>query len=295
MNYQYEYSNRITLEWLIKHMPQFLFPDLSKKKGRIKKPFSGVVASSNKHPVGLILSTYDQTGATARIHSCWVHPSHRGRRVGTQLFYKLEKMLKQEGCAQLDGHFRSHWPSVPIIKKLLAGQKWTEPEVDLLMVKGETSKAMRVLLNKETPLPEGYSIFPWTELTEEEKASILHKKQAEDWYPDMLNPFVYEQSINPATSIGLKYQGEVMGWLVSHLISNDTNEFTNIFVDSSHRLFKLTAILMREATLRLVESGTPNYVIAAKADNRVMSRFMLRNWEETECFITRSFYSKKEL
>lgn len=295
MSYQYQYSNQIGLDWLIQNMQQFLFPDLSRKKDRIKKAFSGVVASANQHPVGLILSTYDQSGKTARIHSFKVLPSHRNQGVGKRLLQELEATLAQEGCTQLDGYFRSHWQSADALRALLAGQGWQEPQEDLVIVKGAAKDALPILLPSDTPLPEGYHLTPWTEITDAEQAFIKQKKHIENWYPDMLTPFVYEHSINPVASFAVRYQDEIVGWVVSHLISPTLNEFVSIFIDEKHRPFRLTHIMMRRLIDALIEAGIPDYLITAKADNRVMSRFLIRNWQPTQCFITRSYHSWKPL
>ena len=69
MNFEYQISDKVTLHWVIDKMPQFLFPDLSKKKDRIDKMMTGVIATLDKKPVGLLLSTDDHTATNFRIHS----------------------------------------------------------------------------------------------------------------------------------------------------------------------------------------------------------------------------------
>ena len=72
----YQFSDQITIDWLVKNIPQFLFPDLSKQQTRIQKPFIGVLAINNRQPIGLILASSALTQANYRIHSFLVHPSY---------------------------------------------------------------------------------------------------------------------------------------------------------------------------------------------------------------------------
>jgi GNAT superfamily N-acetyltransferase len=295
MDYSYEYSNAISLGWVMKHIPQFMFPDLSKKKDRIKKMFCGVIATSDKTPVGLILSTFGRTKAEARIHSYLVHPEHRNRGIGTRLLHELEKNLINEGCRSVDGTFRSHWKSAEDLQKILAKDGWTKPEQDLIIVRGETKKVLKLFMDDRLQLPDGYAFTPFTGLSNEEKNLIREKKKNKNWYPDILDPFIYEDTINPVSSLALKYHDIVIGWVISHLISKDLNEFTSLFIDADHRSFKLAHLLMRETINRVHDHGIKNFLITSKSDNYVMARFLIRHAPHTGVFFTKTFYISKQL
>ncbi len=295
MNYQYQYSHKITLDWVVKNMPQFLFPDLSRKKDRIKKPFSGVLASLDQKPIGLILATFDQSGLIARVHSFIVHPDHRGKGVGATLLRELEKNLLREECRQVEGYFREHWRSLKYLKKILEKQGWTSPKEELVVVRGEAVKVTRLFMDDRLVLPEGYRFMPFSALSRKEKERIKEKKRTKNWYPDYLDPFIYENTINTATSLILKYREEVVGWVVSHLITKELNEFTNLFLDQAHRSYKLAHLLMRETINLQVATGTPYFLITSKANDNPMARFLIRHAPHTGVFFTKSLRSAKIL
>ena len=293
--YQYQFSDKVGLEWVMKNMPQYLFPDLSKKKDRIKKPFVGVVASLKKAPVGLILASYDQPRENARVHSFLVHPKHRNKRVGSTLIKKLEESVKAAGIKNIDIYFRSHWNSRNFLERILEAAEWSTPKEDLIIVKGLAKKVLNLFMHDKIGLSQGYSFAPFTGLSQKDIQHIKERKTSEDWYLDYLDPFVQNETIFAPGSIALKYDGKVIGWVISHLIGPDLNEFTALFVDTNHRPFKLAHLLMREAIMRQDHAGITNFLITSKTDNYVMSRFLLRHAKETEVFLTKSLQSFKKL
>lgn len=295
MDYDYQYSNQIALPWVIKNMKQYLFPDLSKKKDRFKKLLCGVIASENRQPVGLILSSFGQTREEARIHSFVVHPDHRNKGVGTSLLSELEKNLANEGCDRIDGTYREHWKSLDALKAVLLKNGWASPTKDLIIVRGEAEKVLKLFVNSELTLPDGFALIPFSDISLAQKERIVSKKKTSDWFPDILNPFTLSETINRVTSLALIYENEVRGWVISHLIAPDLNEFTSLFVDPELRSFKLAHLMMRDTIYRQHRDGVKNFLITSKTDNYVMSRFLIRHAPHTGVFYTTTFHSEKRL
>lgn len=295
MMYRYQYSNQIALDWVIENLPHFLFPDISKKKDRIQKLFSGVLATRDQQPVGLMLATYGQSPTQARIHTFAVHPDHQKQHVGTEMLKTLEDNLKQEGCLLLEGYYRSHWGSVPALTQMLANNGWETPKQDLVIVRGEPHQTLHLFPKEPLPLPDGYSFGQFVDLTAADRAYIKAKKEQENWYADEFDPFVYEDSINPRSSLVVRHEGKVMGWVISHLITKDTNEFTSLFIDNNHRPFRLAHLLVRETITRQHEDEIPYFLITSKADGNPMVRLLLRHIPTHDVFASSAYYSRKKL
>ncbi len=295
MEYQYEYSDKIALPWVVKNLPTFLFPDLSRKQSRIRKTMVGVVASLDKQPVGLVLATFGNTVKNARIHSFKVHPDHRNKGIASQLLSTLEQNLKDAGCTRVDGSYRQHWKSVPAVQKLLGKNEWSAPKEELIIVKGRAENVLKLFMERELELPEGFSFKPFAGLSEKHRAEIKKRKKEEDWYPDVLDPFVYGESINPVTSLALMHGDHVVGWVMSHQVAPGLNEFTSLFIDKDVRSYKLAHLLMRETIFRQHDHGIPEFMITAQRENSVMSRFLIRHADETGVFFTRTYRTFKNL
>ncbi len=295
MDYQYQYSNKIGLPWVLKNIPHLVFPNLEKKKDRFKKLFQGVIATLDKKPIGLILSTTDNLGNSARIHSYFVLPEHRDQKVGNQLLRTLELALINDGVKSINAYYRSHWKNLPQLNRIFTNQNWNEPYEDLILVKGETKKVLKLFMSNKIQLPDKIHFTPWDQLTGEQITYIKKRKQEDNWYLDYLDPFVLADTIYPTASLALVQEGLVIGWVISHLISPETNEFTSLFIDAGQRQFKLAHLLMREAINRQHKDNIPNFLITSKTDNYVMSRFLIRHAPHTDVFFTRSFKVEKVL
>jgi GNAT superfamily N-acetyltransferase len=294
-DYQFQFSEKVSLGWVIEKMPNYLFPDISKKKDRINKNFLGVIATLDKIPVGLLLASDDHTGKQVRLHSLVVHPGHRNKGVGTTLFSSLETAIRTRGATKMDLYFRSHWKSREFLERILEHAGWSTPLEDLIIVKGLAKKVLKLFMHDRIQLAEPYQFVPFLQLSEADISYIKKRKAEENWYLDYLDPFVQGSSIFDAGSIALKYDNLVVGWVISHLIAPELNEFTALFVDAKHRPFKQAHLLMREAIVRQDAAGIPNFLITSKTDNFVMSRFLLRHAEETGVFLTKAYHSTKAL
>ena len=295
MAFEYQISEKVMLDWVVNKMPQFLFPDLSKKKTRILKPMTGVIATHESKPAGLLLSSDDNTGKNYRIHSFMVHPQFRNQGIGTELIRQLETYLRQKGAQKLDLYFRSHWKYENHLKKILKQSGWSDPVEDLIIVRGEAGKVIKLFVHDRLVIPDDYLIEPFMDLNEKDRNYIKEKKIKENWYLDYLDPFVQENTICRPASLLLRKNGLVVGWVISHLIADDLNEFTALFIDAGNRPFKLAHLLMRAAITRQQAAGISRFLITSKTDNYVMSRFLLRHAPETGVFITRSLYTSKDL
>ncbi|NND05305.1 MAG: GNAT family N-acetyltransferase [Saprospiraceae bacterium] len=292
--YNYQFSDKIGLPWVIKKMPQFLFPDLSKKKDRIQKPFSGVLGSMDRSPIGLVLSTRDQEGTSARIHSLLVHPHYRNQQIAFNMLTLLEKELVKKGVTQIDGYFRSHWKSAEHITSLLKKMQWSAPKEALTIVRGLAVNALRVFSQDKSDLPDGYSFISYDRLQSNEKEWILAQEQ-EQWYPSHLNPFQNPSTIYAPSSIFLKYENKIVGWVITHLVAPELNEFTSLFIDPSHRTFRIAHRLMHEGIDQQVRTGIKNFMITARTDNKIMSRYVQRHRQTANLLLTRSMHAKKQL
>lgn len=295
MEFDYQISEKVALDWVIKNLPQFLFPDLSKKKERIQKPMIGAIATFEKKPVGLILATDDNTGKNYRIHSFLVHPDYRKGGVGSALIKNLESYLVGKNGSKIDLYYRAHWPSGPYLEKLLLRQGWSSPVEDLIIVRGEAEKVNKLFMHDRLELPEQYSIEPLLHISPQDRKYITARKQKDDWYLDYLDPFLQPETICGAASLVIRKDGSIVGWVISHLVAPDLNEFTALFIDPENRPYKLAHLLMREAITRQQRAGIKHFLITSKSKNYVMSRFLLRHAEETGVFITRSLHSVKSL
>jgi GNAT superfamily N-acetyltransferase len=215
-------------------------------------------------------------GRTAEIVSLVVRSDARGRGLGKLLLASVEAELEGRRVASVDLLFRETWAHTDALRSLLAGRGWSTPRTEVVLA-GTDDRFLGQPWLRERPLPAGYEIFAWTELTVAERRAIVRRQQREAWYPESLSPFQMEERIAPEVSVGLRHRGAVVGWLVVHRATDEVLQYTALFVEPGHgkvgRGLPLVAAAARRQTR---DTDVPRAIFMVRADNTRMLRLLDR-------------------
>ena len=182
--------------------------------------YIAISAEDNQEILGLTMGKIDYKKNIGEVLSLFVIPEYRRQGIGNQLLVALETEFRGKICQQIDLIYIPN-QTIIALEKIFQKNAWSKPKARMLIGLGEreTIKNMPWLwLNLDQKLPLGYEIFPWGELTSKER-TILEKSL---WYPDILSPFTEEDIIEPINSLGLRYNHQVVGWMITHRISENT-------------------------------------------------------------------------
>jgi len=258
---------------VLQHYEDLTFPPVARRLA--VKPAAGAwwgaVALDERGPVGLALV---ETGSprdpdTAQLFSLAVVPGHRRRGLGGALSAAAERLARDAGALAIEGAYRTSWRSRRAIEALLAGRGWSAPETRMVLARGETAFARAYLRAPAPELPPEAEIFTWEELTAAERERILERQREDPWFPAILTPFQEEPRLEPTISVGLRWQGEVAGWLICHRVAFDTLQYSASFVREDLRGRGLGAALMREGVRRrLADPDIRHAILAIDARNR---------------------------
>jgi uncharacterized membrane protein len=161
-------------------------------------------------------------GSLLILLSVFVEPTYRFQGVGTDLMTRLEQELIFRGCTDAKLIYTSGQPTTPAFERLLQKCNWTPPKPRMLVCKSSIDKIVHAPWMQKTKLPDSYSIFPWSEITEAERLALQKPEERFPWIPETLIPFIHEENFEPLNSLGLRYQGELVGWMITHRVSVDT-------------------------------------------------------------------------
>lgn len=141
----------------------------------------------------------------------------------------------------------------------------------MLLARGETGLARHLLRMPAPELPEEAEIFTWQELSSAEREGILERQRRDVWFPEVLTPFQEEPRLEPTISVGLRWRGEVAGWMICHRVAFDTLQYSAFFVREDLRERGLGRALLREAVRRRLADPDLRYaILAVDARNRRM-------------------------
>lgn len=192
----------------------------------------GVVALAGRQPVALALAAIPVDARDeAELLSLFVHPQWRGRGIGTGTLQHLEVELARLGVGRVEGTYTTGKPAIPILEHLFEKLGWDAPAVRTISVRFTPEEARRTPWYARNLLPKGSEVFAWRDLTPAEITELKSSNAAAPWIAPGLEPWSHAQfGYEPDTSVGLRYRGRVVGWVINHRIWNDTVRFTCSFM-----------------------------------------------------------------
>jgi GNAT superfamily N-acetyltransferase len=237
-------------------------------------------AAYSEHPIGLALAKVgsDEQGEdSAEILSIFVAASHRCRGIGKALLTAMEDELYQRGCRKILLVYRTGKPTTPALECLLQQCQWSTPQTRLLMFQATPKRMMEAPWIHKVSLPTSFSIFLWTELTKTERMIIQHNQEIKQWYPESLSPFQDEEIIESSNSLGLRYKGEIVGWMITHRFAPDTIRYTALFVRQDFQKMGRAISLLAKAINLHNSSNIPEGLFVVDPENKFMLRFVNRH------------------
>jgi GNAT superfamily N-acetyltransferase len=223
-----------------------------------------VGAYAGEQPIALALAIIDPAAQVAELLSLFCQASHRKRGLGTALLTLLEDELKERGCRSVSCAWSSGVTGAAAVERIFQKRGWSPPRPRMLLCTADKGimeapffhppiyhRIQRTLANAK--------IFPWIEVTEADRASILHRQNESPWIPSDLLPWLHEENLEPLTSVGIRIDGEVMGWLITNRLSALAVRYTCSFIRRDYALRGGIVMLYREAIWRQHErlpSGT---------------------------------------
>lgn len=195
----------------------------------------GVVARVAGTPVGLVLAEWPQQleSGPPEVLSIFVRASMRGRGLGRLLLAAIaQEALDRRGASVLEAVYTTGKPSIPVLEHLFAQQGWDTPERRSLTVRFTPAEARATPWYGRTGLlPDGATVFPWAELTVAERHQLMTSNAEAPWIPNSLQPWRHDGvGFDPISSVGLRYGGAVVGWVINHQVDARTVRFTCSFM-----------------------------------------------------------------
>jgi GNAT superfamily N-acetyltransferase len=198
---------------------------------RVVQP-TGVVAVRGGELVGMALAELpvEQQGKPELL-SLFVQAHARGHGTGTALLEALEDHLAAQGVTRIETVYMTGGAGIPAFERVLWKRRWEAPTARTVTVRFTPESAARARWYGRVRLPAEYEIFPWSELRDEERAEMLRSNAAEPWVAPGLEAWAHDQrGFDSVSSVGLRYHGKVVGWVINHPVSRDVVRFTCSFM-----------------------------------------------------------------
>ncbi len=192
----------------------------------------GTVAFLGNAVAGLALAENPLEGDDPpELLSVFVHAAYRGHGAATALVAEVEAGLARAGATRVQAVYMSGRPEIRAMERVFAKRGWTTPAMRTITVRFTPEEAATTAWYGKVDLPSEFEIFPWTELKTEERTQIQESQARERWIATGLEFWRHDAyPFDPVSSVGLRYRGEVVGWVINHPISATTLRFTCSFM-----------------------------------------------------------------
>ncbi len=204
-----------------------------------------------------------------------VASEYRNRGIGTTLLKRVEDESRKRKCGKMSIGFRKVEKEFETAKRLLVKCGWDLPEIHGYSYRTTIERFFRDLawVKRKNEFPYHDYIFPWTELTEEERKSLKEEEGPDSWKVEGTSPFFFDGKFDEKTSLGLRVKGKVDGWIINHQIAPDTILYGSYFVRRKYRGLGHSIGLLLESMKRQRGTGIFKTIWYVRAQDKEINKF----------------------
>lgn len=229
-------------------------------------------------PAGLLVAELPlESGGDPELLSLFVTSERRREGIATALVERLEQEIEKRQFDKLLAVYMTGKPGIEAVERIFQKRRWQPPETRMVSVKFDLEKLAEASWLRRYKLGPEYEIFPWVELGHDEREELRESHEKLGWIAADLLPWDYENTeIEPLTSVGVRYRGKVVGWVLNHRLSEDTIRYTCSFIHKSlGRLGKIVP-LYGESFRRSREAGFAQGMFVTPLYHKGMAAFAKR-------------------
>lgn len=180
-------------------------------------------------PIGIALATGYPHLHQGHIHLLTV--KDQDSHLIETLLTSITKVLNDHKITSITFLFPQESPEFPLIEQLFLKNRWKGPYpfmIECLLKRADFHPAW---LNKTMTLANGFEEFLFKNLTAEEQEDLMHRFE-QGGIPPTVFPLGKEKNlIEYQNSLGLRYQGRVIGWMITHRIAPDTIRYSALYLE----------------------------------------------------------------
>lgn len=252
-------------------------------------------------PIGLALAERPLADAEpAELLSLFVAPGERGQGVGEALVAAVERELAGLGIVELRAVWTAGRPASDAVERILARRAWSAPAPRTVSARFRPEEMLTLPLftpRHLAALDPGFEIFPWYDLDPAELAGLQAANQTRRWISEGLEPWSYGggRAYDPATSVGARYRGKVVGWVLCERIDARLVRWTVSFLEKSLSRRGRIVPLYKVSLERAVAAGYELCLFVTPVRFPNMVRFIQRWISRRALFVGETRGSAKRL
>jgi len=245
--------------------------------GRRVQPLA-VGARQDETPVGLALGCVPLSdGDSPELLSLYLRSEGRSPEASDGLLARFEAAVRDAGFDSLGFVYTSGTREAELLEELLARRGWSSPETRMVILRFALSEVKTTPWYQRYRQRTGFELTPWVEVSEADLAALRASHEESGWIAEDLAPWGFHLNrVEPASSLAIRLEGEIVGWVLNHRMDEQTVRFTCSFLrrDLSRRGRIVPAY--SESVERAEAAGFERGLFTVPKHHRAMVAFVQR-------------------
>ena len=205
-----------------------------------------ISAKCDQKPVALLLARLLPKQKIGEVASLFVLPEHRRNKVASHLLELLKEKSKKEKLKQIGLVYPSSVPDTPFLEEFLKKNGFGHKLFMTAEFQFEYSQFTPSWFLRQYQWPKDFEVFPWGELTWEDRETIK-LKYSKGIIPFDVNPLARPGIFEPLNSLGLRHKGNIIGWVLNERVQQDTINYRNMYIDYDYQYRGFSIYLLVES------------------------------------------------
>jgi len=224
-------------------------------------------------PIAFLLANLEDQ--KIHIYSLFVEKTFRRQGLASLLLSTLNQYAKNNHIKKLSLSYVINRPESHLIESFLQAHQWSKPIPEMFLCHVEGIKVVEMLKSdwmNRYQLPDKFKLFPWSEITPKEFSALIENPF---YIPEYTPEFENFETLN---SLGLRYQGEIIGWMLTKAYKPNVILYHNLFIKKEYQKLG-RAIPLLAASIKKQCQYNPHLqggIWQTKAHNKPMIRFIKR-------------------
>lgn len=231
----------------------------------------------------------------AQLTDIYVLPEYRRAGIGTALLAAAEEATAQAGAGKIHTVYRPD-EHTPAFKALLSKGGWPAPTLShIVFWTTREQDALHLPWVQKYRFRPPYQLVPLADVSEAEWSWIAERGET-GWYTPDLSPISRAvDAWDPETSLFLRYNGEVVGWVLTVREAPLQLLIEILFVDPPLQRLGKGFMLIGEVTRRCWQIGMEDMYWRASPDNKPMVRWSRKAFQNALADEYEEWYTEKAL
>ena len=230
----------------------------------------------NGSAVGLALLGTEAGADETILLSIFVSSRFRRRGIALELMQKTLTHCEKHGIRHISASYMTGQNSTQALENIFNKTCWTIPQTRQMVLHASLESIKTApWFNRRKRLPASHEVLPWAQVTVAERALISVSNSQETWIDPNFNPFDLEEGFEPKTSVALRVNGVISGWLLTHAIKGNLR-LTCLFIKQNFRGSGGMLLLLDAVIARMPEAGFSVSIWSILSSNNDMVDFVYK-------------------